>query len=618
MKGPSGQVRFLLRHQGNRLVYSMTFRNALVVESSNIGIVVDGVDLGRDASIKQSIVVPERSKYLTRGIHSEAINHYNGSSVRITNVGRGPDSQLEVRVFDDGVAFRFVVRAAASGVAKSRVADESTAFTLPAGSFVWYHDFEGHYEGVHAGKDISAVKPGDWAALPLTFRLPNGAGYAAITEASLVDYAGMGLEAVGERTFTARLGHALPVSYPYRLRYGADEAERLSEPARIDGAIVTPWRVVMVGPDLNALVNCDIVGNVSSPPDSQLFPQGVRTEWLKPGRCVWRFLDGGDSTVDGMKEFSRLAGQLGFEYNLIEGFWQRWTDEQLKELVTYSGERGVRIWLWKHSRDIRSADARRKFFKQCHDAGIAGVKLDFFDHEAKEVIGLYQAALREAAQFKLMVDFHGANKPSGESRTWPNEMTREGIYGLEHRTMQAWSRHNTTLPFTRMLAGHADYTVMHFGERRRETSWAHQIASAAIFTSPLLVYAANPKSILDNPAAELIKSIPSVWDETIVLSVSEIGKVAVFARRNGARWFLAIMNGPDEQTLRLPLTFLGPAKYDALLVRDDRENPAAVVIDKATVGRLTELSVDLRSGGGFVGRFERDWASGVRRRLVWM
>src|SRR5262249_21616583 len=133
------------------------------------------------------------------------------------------------------------------------------------------------------------------------------------------------------------------------------------------------------------------------------------------------------------KEFSKLAGELGFEYNLIEGFWQKWSEKQLRELVDYSARHKVRIWLWKHSKAIRDPEERRRFFQHCRDVGIAGVKLDFFDHEAKEIIDLYQAALKEAAEHKLMVDFHGANKPAGESRTWPNEMTREGIYGLEHR-----------------------------------------------------------------------------------------------------------------------------------------------------------------------------------------
>src|SRR6185295_10906450 len=112
------------------------------------------------------------------------------------------------------------------------------------------------------------------------------------------------------------------------------------------------------------------------------------------------------------------------------------------------------------------------------------------------------------------------------------------------------------LPFTRFLAGHADYTPVHFGERRRETSWAHQIASAIVFTSPLMIYGAHPQHILDNPAVELIRTIPSVWDETVVLPPSEIGEVAVFARRSGHVWFVGVMNGLTGKTIRVSLDFL--------------------------------------------------------------
>src|SRR5262249_41299724 len=155
-------------------------------------------------------------------------------------------------------------------------------------------------------------------------------------------------------------------------------------------------------------------------------------------------------------------------------------------------ERGVAVWLWIHSRDQRDAAARRALFARLHGLGVAGIKVDFFDHEARELIDLYEDVLRDAAENELLVNFHGANKPTGQTRTWPTEMTREAIRGLEYGRTPAWSEHDTTVPFTRFLAGPADYTPVIFGERRKETSWAHQIATAVVFTSPLLVYGANP------------------------------------------------------------------------------------------------------------------------------
>ena len=359
----------------------------------------------------------------------------------------------------------------------------------------------------------------------------------------------------------------------------------------------------MIGKDLNALVNCQIIEAVSPAPDRKLFPFGVKTKWVKPGRAVWKYLDGGQNTLDGMKEFSRLAGELGFEYNVVEGFWQRWSEEQMKELVDYANGYRVGTWFWKHSKDLRTPYARRQFFELCNRVGVVGAKIDFFDHEAKEIIDLYQSLLRDAAERQVMLEFHGSNKPAGENRTWPNELTRESIRGMEASRMTERAQHNATLPFTRFLAGHGDYTPMHFGDRRRETSWAHQIASAAIFTSPLLIYAAHPRNILDNPAVELIKNIPSVWDETVVLDSSEIGELATFARRKGNKWFLAIMNGPSSRKIDIGLGFLNRGGHPALLVRDNMSEPAAVKMEDTTVNAKMELSIEMRAGGGFVGMF---------------
>ena len=599
LSSPNGSIEFHLLHGDEPgLQYRITFRDRPVIDASPLSIVVDGVDLAQGVEVGKVSSSQANERYPWRGVHAEAINRYRGASIALRHTARSTDYVVEVRVFDDGVGFRAVVPG--EGI---RVPDETTAFVLPAESTVWYHDLRGHYEGVHVKKDISQVQAGEWAAPPLTFKLPGGLGYASITEAAVINYSGMALQADGQRGFRTRLGHAQPASYPFTLRYGDPEAARLAHPAAITGPITTPWRVVMIGADLDALVNCDIVHNLSPAPDPHFFPQGLRTDWIKPGRAVWKYLDGGgENTLETMKEFSRLAGELGFEYNLVEGFWQRWSESELRELIDYSRQRNVGIWLWKHSRDIRDPEARAAFFAHVQDVGAVGVKLDFFDHEAKEVMDLYRAALEGAAQHRLMVDFHGANKPTGESRTWPNELNREAVSGMERRSMPAWSQHDTTIPFTRMLAGHLDFTPMLFGERRRETSWAHQIATAALFTAPLLVYGAHPRAILDHPALELIKAIPTVWDETRVLPVSEIGEIAAFARRHGERWFLVVANGPTARSIEVPLVFLGDGDHDAILVRDQTDEPAAVRVEHASVRAQDSLRIDLRAGGGFVAR----------------
>jgi alpha-glucosidase len=599
---PGGTVRFTLSLDGPKPACEVNSQGRPVLDSSTLSMTVDSVEItaGARAGTPEPYRVDET--YPTRGVHARAVNRCNGVRIPLEHAPSKTAYTLEVRAYDDGVAFRTIVPGGADAGAGPRVPDEATTLTLPAGSTVWSHGLRGHYEDQHEKKDVAAVEADSWAAPPLTFRLPQGGGYGSITEAALVNYSGMALQADGRRGYRVRLGHAHPASYPFTLRYGAAEAERLSRPAAIDGTITTPWRVVMIGADLDALVNCDLVANLCPAPDPNLFPRGIDTPWVKPGRAVWEYLDGRKQSLDEMKEYCRLAGELGFEYNVLEGFWSRWSDDELRGLIDLGRRQKVGLWLWRHSKQLRDPQARREFFAKCRDLGVAGVKLDFFDHEHKEVIDFYQTLLRECAEHHLMVNFHGSNKPAGESRTWPNELTREAVRGMENRSMKVRSRHDATLPFTRLLAGPADYTPVHFGERRGDTTWAHQIACAAAFTSPLLTYGASPRNLLGSPAVEMIRSIPATWEETRVLPGSEIGEVAAFARRSGSTWFVAILNGPAARSMTVSLSFLGPGGHRALLVRDRAEEPGAVQVETRVLDRGGSLTVDMAAGGGFVAR----------------
>jgi alpha-glucosidase len=597
---PDRSIELAFLAGSEQLLFQITAKGRIVIDPSEVVLAVDQRNLARGVEFAAMKTYEINESFPWRGIHSRATNRCNGAAMELVHKSTNTRYTLEARAFNDGVAFRLIV----PGGEPPRVPDEATTFVLPIGSTVWHHDLEGHYEDTHQKHAVEEIAAGQWVAPPMTIKLPATIGYASITEACLTNYSGMALLTDGKRGFQIGLGHKHPASYPFRLRYAAD-VERLKEPAAISGTITTPWRVVLISPDLNGLVTSDIVHSLCPPPDPQVFPQGMATSWIKPGRAVWKYLDGGANTFEEMKEFSRMAGELGFEYHVIEGFWSRWSDEQLKELVDYSRERGVGLILWRHSNQLRTPEAREAFFKKLHDAGVAGAKIDFFDHEHKEVIDLYTELLRTAAKHQLLVNFHGANKPTGEARTWPNELIREGVRGMESSRLQARAAHDTTLPFTRYLAGHADYTPVHFGARRGDTTWAHQIATAAVFNEPLLTYAAHPKNLLANPALPMIKSIPAAWDETIVLPHSRIGELAAFARRSGTTWFLAVLNGPMAQTAKIPLSFLGDGEYQALVVRDQTDDAAAVKLENSAAKAGDELALELASGGGFIARYTR-------------
>ncbi len=605
---PDGKVKFTLGSNPERLTYTVTLDDTRVIEPSSLDMRVDGHDLSSGVIFNSLEQYSIDETYPWHGVHSTAVNRCNGAKVSLTHDLSQMAYVLEVRAFNDGVAYRHVIAGDANAV---RVPNEYSQFILPAASTVWYHDLDGHYEAEYEQKDISEVKAGQWAGPPLTFQLPGNAGYGSITEAYQVNYAGMALECDGRHGWIVGLGHRHPLNYPFELRYGRENGKRLAVPASVTGTITTPWRVVLVARDLNALVNSDILPNLCPPHDPKLFPQGMKTPWVEPGLCVWNYVDrnyvegGGSNSFENMKKFSQMGGQIGAKYHILEGFAYGWPDDQIKEFVEYSRQQGVRVLFWRHSKDLRTPEAQDAFFQRLQDLGVAGAKIDFFDHEAKELVDLYETLIKKAAQHQLVIDFHGANKPSGMLRTYPNEMIREGVRGMESSGLKQRARHETILPFARYLAGPADYTTMIFTERRRDSSWAHQIACLATFQSPMLTIAAHPQSILDNPAVDVIKSIKAVWDETIVLPESKIGDLSIFARRSGDMWVLAVMSAGPARTIQVPLSFLGDGPYKASLVRDNKENSGAVVLDNQTLRRNDTLTIEMISGGGFVGRFTK-------------
>ncbi len=589
IKSPDGAIQFFVTNQNGQLGYSINYNKKIIIDPSSLGIWVNEKLIGENAKTGKVQLQKASEVYAYRGVHSIASNKYNGAIISFSG---DVAFKLEVRVFNDGVAFRYIINSNGPAV----VDKENTSFTLPQGSIVWSQPNIKYYEGKYTGKSIDTIRKGELMGPPVTIELPANSGYLAITEGGLTDFAGMSLIVKGERTFQANL----------------------SGTTKKNGIIETAWRIIEIGKDLNSLVNCDIIANVSPKYDIKLFPQGYNTDWIKPGRSVWSWLAQPRAvTLENMKHFSDLAAQLGFEYNLVDEGWSNWKDsvnhkdqwDMMKELVDYSAAKGVKIWVWKAYPDrkgipgIKNPEQRKAFFKKCKALGIVGMKVDFFDNEVQEIIQFYQATLKDAAEYQLMMNFHGANKPTGESRTWPNEMTREAIRGLENRP--PWASSNTILPFTRYLAGHADYTPIHFGDRMGEVSWAHHVASMIVFTSPFLCVGADPQSILDNPCKEMIQSIPPVWDETIVLPQSKIGKLALFVRRKGAVWFLAAMNGSNEmKTININLSFLKKSTYTCYSIADDKDKQANAIVENKTVSAGSNFSISLNAAGGFVARIE--------------
>ncbi len=602
VKGPDGKLLVNVTvSQSGQLQYELKRRGRTIIENSPLGVTVEGEALGRNVSLGKTKRSVFNESYPWRGVHSPAVNKYRAAKIDVHHAPSGTDYTLEIRLFNDGLGYRYII----PGDGTRTVAGEDTAFKLPAGSRVWTQTNTNNYEDQYKSYTLENLPIDKHAGPPVVVELPRNFGYAAITEAALFSYSGMTLLPAADSP--GKLNAAFQDDKTWQLQ----------------GQITTPWRVVIATADLNGLVNTDIIHNLNDPPSAEL----ADADWIRPGRGFWHWWSGRIGNWDSVA-FDRQhawidnAEAFGFEYYLVDAGWEfTWKKPGkdkwylLKELTRYAADKGVGVWVWKRWRTgstegiemvgLDDPAVRRDFFQKCKDAGVAGIKIDFMDSESKDRIDFYTNVLKDAADYKLMINFHGANKPTGESRTWPNEMTREGIKGLEYNKWSALPPdHYATLPFTRFLAGHGDFTPCTFNSAMlKGTTFALQLASAVCFTSPVMHYADKPELYLRSPAGDVMKAIPSTWDETRVLKDSKIGDLAVLARRKGKTWFVGIINGAGKRTYELDLSFLGAGKYQAVQLEDDPDRPDALMRSKKTLSAGQVISVDMNAGGGFVAMF---------------
>lgn len=607
LTSPDGAVRCLLSTDAEgHLLYAVTQNGQPRLGPTRAGVIVEKVDLGAQVTLGEPQTRNLSEVFGWRGNKTSATNLCRASAIPI-HPREGVAWTLEVRVFNDGVGFRYRV----PGTGPRRVQGESTRWQLPPDCTVWFQtdtrNYEGAYQSARADQmpleaQVKQVKQPVHVGLPMTAVFPDGT-FGLISEAALFRYSGLTLRPEGGAKFRAAF---------------EDDPTGWSE----EGAIVSPWRVIVLGQDLNALVNSDLIPALCDPPDPKLFPAGFDTPWLQPGKapCTWMVFGNDGGQWERQKWFVDVSAATGCEYLLVDGGWQtaRWgwlkdgADPWARaaELCRYAAERKVGILLWHafpEGRDdgpgLTTVEARERLFQNCRKAGVKGVKIDFFDSESRAVIEAYEDLLRRAAKYQIMVNFHGANKPTGEVRTWPNEMTREGIREQEYLLWGSLPLpHYGALPFTRMAAGHGDFLPGFIQPRfLKNTTRIFQMAAMIVFSTPFLCLPDNPEAYLNSPLLQFVRTVPVTWDETRVLPGSVIGDTVIMARRKGAAWYVAVLNCRSEpRTLELDLSALGLAGKEMTLYRDGPEGPACQIETSLKPPADGKCSVLLRPGGGFM------------------
>jgi len=555
------------------------------------------------------------------GERSRVRNRCNEATIDVRREGDTVVTlQIIVRVYNEGAAFcyNFPEQLSTSVV---NIQGEKTEFAFAHGARAYVTPFAQEPYHLRPLSDWTYGKtlPDPlWASRtreyeserPLTMQLPNGL-FAALGEARLVDYARMKFTLSREKreTVVAKLFGSVTESSPF----------------------TTPWRVIMVAEKPGALLeHNDIFLNLNA-------PCAIRnTEWIKPGKVMREITlstAGALECVDfcaahNIQYIEFDAGWYGYEYSKasdasrvdVDPRRNPKKDLDLQRVIAYARSKNVGVFLYVNHRALEQQ--MDEIFPVFRDWGVAGLKFGFVHVGSQRWTSWVHEAVQKAARYNLMVDIHDEYRPTGYSRTYPNLLTQEGIYGNE---CMPDANNNTTVPFTRFLAGAADYTICYYHQsgiknvRGIKTTSAHQLALSVIFYSPLqfVFWYDKPSDFQGEPEIEFFDRLPTVWDTTAVL-LGDIGKYVAIARRSGDSWFVGAITNNDGRTLDIPLDFLEPGKE--YVVSTYADGGAAVptrthvAIETYAVRSTSHIKAELKPSGGIA--MEIRPAAGADRQSI--
>lgn len=574
----------------------MAINNTMLIAPSGLGLVVDGTDLGTDTKFTDNPSVKKiKEDYTIYGSHKTAHNEANETTIPLTS-GR-KKFKLILRAYNDGVAVRYTLPRDAKYI---NADSTSWNFSGKVAQVAW-SEFNPGYEGLSHVTSLQSVPEAKPIMGPLTFNV-NGY-FASISEADCEDFSDMSF-IKNENSFKATFPFA-PTGWEIQSR--ADTAEGALN-GTYEGQKVSPWRTTIIAKNLTELVNSDLLMNLCPAPK-----KGSDFSWVMPGRCLWQWWSVGAPKLADQKNWYDAAAKLKWEYYLVDDGWRNWRDagkdqwRLLGDVINYGKSIGVKTIVWVDSKEMRSATARYSYLKRIKDLGASGIKIDFIPPATASIMQWYIGTMQDCAALKLLLNFHGCVKPTGLTRTFPMNITREAVRGNEYH-MNRYKRvapleQDVALPFTRLMAGAADVTPVMLDPEQlvsQKFTWAHEFAQAIVFLSPITHFADNYKFYLASPMLDLFQDIPTTWDETRVLNCSKMGETVAFARRKGSTWWVGVMNGANASEIKLPLNFLRhPTK--GILIYDSLNN-ASVNREERTVNPADTLTLKLAPGGGFVAR----------------
>ena len=600
------------------LSYSVTFNNKELIGESHLGFEFKNepaMNHGFAIMTQEDKIINETWTPVVKSKHAVISNNCN-ELVLLVKEKSGLRRQMEVtfRAYNDGVAFRTkLFRSEKNG--HRQITKELTTFNIAGNPKAWvveYGKYSTSQESEFFERPLNYVSEKTIAGLPFLIDFGNQS-CIAITEANIDNYPAFYIGTNGKQNVLTTKLAPLP----------GEDAEGVK--ARFDDEVFTPWRVIMIGHTPGNLIESELIQNLNAPCAI------ADPSWIKPGISAWDHWWSGEVKMEMpvIKQYIDFASQMGWPYMLVDWQWYgKYADPEaditrsapqidLPEIISYAKSKNVKIILWLYNSDVNRNSAYKKAFPLYHEWGIAAIKIDFMDRDDQDMVKWYHDIIKCAAENHLMVDFHGAYKPDGIIRTYPNMITREGVMGNEYYKFsdRMSPEHNVKLAFTRMLAGQMDYTPGGFlnvtkAQYKNQTPtlvWntrAAELSKFVIYESPLTVVCDHPDNILNQPGSDFLKIVPTTWDDIHFLD-GYPGEFVAIAKKSGKDWFIGVMNNSKRKEITIKLDFI-PQGSSIMTIWADGDDanvsPKNLKISTQNVNHGDLLKIKLADNGGWVGK----------------
>ena len=629
VKSPDGNITLNIE-TGSTVQWSFTHKGDVIIAPSSISMqTADGEVLGLNPVIKSAVPTSVVSEIKAINYKKSVIpDKYNQLIINMKN-----DYGIIFRVYNEAVAYRFFTKKKGEIIIKNEEANFN--FTADHKAFIPYmwdyragKIFNCSFESLYTEQKISKFRKDSLAFLPLLVDLENGKK-AVILEADLEDYPGMFLD-MNQTHMGFKAAYAPYPTEEKKFERNWIPMKRADFIAKTSGTRSFPWRVVVLSEQDKQLLDNYIVQKLASP------PRLSDISWIVPGQVSWDWWNAlnvshvnfkSGMNTDTYKYYIDFASANKAKYIILDEGWcingeltKIKPAIDLVALVEYGKQKGVGVILWATWYEVfTQIDAA---FPYLSGLGIKGLKIDFIDRDdQKAVASLYEIA-RKAADFHLMVDYHGVYKPTGLQRTYPNVVGNEGVKGMENVkwAVENVPHYDVSLPFIRMMAGPMDYTPGAMRNSSRESfrpinenpmsqgTRCHQLAMYVVYEVPLQMLSDNPTIYMrEQECTDFITSVPTVLDETVALD-GKVGEYAALARRKGDTWFVGAMTDWTPRDLTIDFSFLNEGSYKAVIFSDGINADRDATDYKKEIVNLTKQSkiqVHLAPGGGWAARIEK-------------